>query len=146
MNGKLCANKVINGCKNIVNTRGTIICDDCSNVKKTRHDLMDELMKKNHDLEQKIIRLKSVNIPEVHDNFLLKENQKLTETIEKMHSDIEILVQNKEEYIMTHDQLKLDKEKLLIDVESLKTQYAQLLEENNLLKEENKKLEEVMEK
>jgi len=58
-----CANNRVTGCQGIVSQRGNIFCDSCNEARKSmtksrRDQDVDELVKKNADLEKELIRLR----------------------------------------------------------------------------------------
>jgi len=75
---------------------------------------------------------------------LEKENDKLTQLLQKQRSENENLVKERGTYEMTHSQIKLDYEKLLLDNERVKSLLLELTSQNEGFVRENEQLRVVL--
>lgn len=157
-----CSLSKLTGCQGFVSQRGNIMCDKCTELRKSltrtkREQTLDDLLSRNKELEktlqsckeqcnfvQKELEETKSKLESKHENYfddyntqLEKENCRLTEIIFKLRTEIENHVRDKAEYEMTHHQIKLDIEKLTIENERLDKTNKELVEQNRLLMKEN---------
>jgi hypothetical protein len=113
-----CANLKINGCTGLVNQRGNILCETCTETRKTaiqnkREFDFDALMVKYRELDSELSKCKlDLENSEVSRNTLLEEKKRAE---------------------LNNSQLQLDNEKLSIDNQQLKILNESLKAQNDLL-------------
>lgn len=162
----VCANSRTSvNCFEIVNQRGNILCDKCIENRKinsmSKRDAdINLLTEKNKELEKELQEIK-INLHEleykntetqnqleditqkykkmkdIDSDFLQVENQRMTDIINILTSQLDILTKEKNKYEMFQSQTNLDNEKLSIDIERLKGIITMLTEQNEILEKEN---------
>lgn len=145
-----CSMAKLTGCQGIVSQRGTILCDNCIEKRKSmskmkRDQNIDEMITRNKELERmcqqlqekvKTLSTQNNNHSSDYSVALEKENTRLSEVVVRLRSEIETLVKEKAEYEMTHSQVRLDNEKLSRDNIRLEKLNTDLHEQNELLMKE----------
>lgn len=129
--------------KKEITRRGTILCDDCTELRKNsiklRKDInLDSILNKNTGLEKEVEENRKIAenyLARIHtlekelerkidkpiyNSELERENQRLNDTIIKLREENRKLIESREAYEMTHEQLKIDNQKLLVENARLK--------------------------
>ena len=165
-----CSNSHQTGCVNYVSHRGNILCDSCTEARKTllksrREQDMEEMISETNRYKSIISeQAKTIADLEKQNQHLISSNKELVTTTDSRYKDYhvqlekdgrsllslneklckenEVLTREKSAYEMTYEQVKLDIEQLRFENEGLKKQNTILTEQNNALLRENKLLSE----
>jgi len=166
-----CANFKLTGCQNLVLQRGSILCEECLEIRKTNskikvecevgnlettiHSLKNEkktLQATIEALEDKVKILEAElkqerekkEKKESYDGYktqLEKEIFRMKDMLSKQYQEKDTLVKDKNYYEMTFNQLKLDNERHSIENERIKLINTDVSIENSALRDENEKLQ-----
>ena len=120
-----CANSRT-GCEGVVLQRGTILCENCVQNRRTSIQIKNEtelsettselilLKDRYRELEKEKTKIDDFS------KHLEKENERLVEYIKKLKTENESLMREKSNYEITQGQLEIDNKKLIMELDRLK--------------------------